>query len=155
MEVCSRLRTSVSCPGSFLPCSPPVGQWNCVCLGDECWEKVSGLPHAAGTLAIGLVMISPDLIVQTTVYLPSVLTALLLKLNGHMLLVTVTVSGKLQTLHFQHFLLLSANYSGETGKGYLPAALSCLDPLSYTSALHFQRVLSEHNVGGFFPLVTF
>lgn len=100
-------------------------------------------------------MTSSDLIVQTTVYLPSVFTELLLKLNRHMLFVTVTVSGKLQTLHSPHFLLLSKNCSGETGKGYLPVALSCLDLLSYASALHFQRVLSEHNVIFFFPLVTF
>jgi len=35
--------------------------------------------------------------------------------------------------------------------------LRCLAwiPFSYASALHFQRVLSEHNVNSFFPLVTF
>lgn len=53
----------------------------------------------------------------------------------------VTVSGKLQTLHFQHYLLLFTNYCGETGKGYLPSALSCLDLLSYTSDLHFQSFI--------------
>lgn len=107
-------------------------------------------------MALGSGLISPDLIVQTTAYFPSAFTKLSLKLNGHMLFVTVTVSRKLQALHFQHFLLLSKNRSGETGKGYLPVALSCLDPLSYTAALHFQRVLSEHNVIFlFFPLVTF
>lgn len=95
-------------------------------------------------------MISPDLIVSTTVYLPSVFTELSLKLNRHMLFVTVMMSGKLQTLNFRHFLLLSKNCSGETGKGYRPVALSCLDPLSYASALHLQRLLSEPDVNFFF-----
>lgn len=91
-------------------------------------------------------MIAPDLIVQTTIYLPSACTELSLKLNRHMFFVTVMVSAKLQALHFQHFLLLSKNCSGETGRGYLPVVLSCWDLLSYTSALHIQGVLSECNV---------
>lgn len=77
------------------------------------------LSHSALTLAEGLVMIAPDLIVQTTIYLPSVCTELLFKLNRHMLFVTVTMSAKLQALHFQHFLLMSKNYFGETGRSYL------------------------------------
>lgn len=77
------------------------------------------LSHSALTLAEGLVMIAPDLIVQTSIYLPSLYTELLFKLNRHMLFVTVTVSAKLQALHFQHFLLLSQKYSGETGRSYL------------------------------------
>lgn len=101
-------------------------------------------------------MIAPDIIAQTPIYLPPVCSELSFKLNRQMFFVTVTVSAKLQALHFQHFLLLSKNYSGETGRGYLPVALSCLDLLSYTSALHIQGVLSEHNViFFFFPLVTF
>lgn len=47
------------------------------------------------------------------------------------------------------------NYSGETGRGYLPVVLSCLDLLSYTSALHIQRVLSECNVIFFFLWLLF
>lgn len=95
-------------------------------------------------------MIAPDLIAQTPIYLPPVCSELSFKLNRQMFFVTVTVSAKLQALHFQHFLLLSKNYSGETGRGYLPVALSCLDLLSYTSALHIQGVLSEYNVIFFF-----
>lgn len=77
------------------------------------------LSHSALTLAEGLVMIAPDLIVQTTIYLPSVCTELLFKLNRHMLFVTVTVSAKLQALYFQHFFLLSKNCCEETGRSYL------------------------------------
>lgn len=112
------------------------------------------LSHSAKALAEGLVMIAPDLIVWTTIYLPSVCTELSFKLKRHMLFVTVTVSAKLQALHFQHFLLLSKTYSRETGRGYLPVTLSCLDLLSYTSALQIQGVLTQSNVI-FFPLVTF
>lgn len=83
-----------------------------VLRGAEC------LSDSALTLAEGLVMIAPNLIVQTTIYLPSVCIELLFKLNRYMLFVTVTVS-KLQALHFQHVLLLSKKYSGQTGRSYL------------------------------------
>lgn len=77
------------------------------------------LSYSALTVAEGLAMIAPDLIVQTTIYLPSVCTELSFKQNRHMLFVTVMVSAKLQALHFQHFLLLSKNWSGEIGRSYL------------------------------------
>lgn len=99
-------------------------------------------------------MIAPDLIVQTTIYLPSVYTELSFKLNRHMFFVTVMVSAKLQALNFQHFLLLSKNYSGETGREtcqlyYLAwIFLVTLQPFIfrefYLSVMQF-----------FFPLVTF
>lgn len=99
-----------------------VVQGNCIhpkMLRRGVLREAECLSHSALTLAEGLVMIAPDLIVQTSIYLPSVCTELSFKLNRHMLSVTVTVSAKLQALHFQHFLSLSKNYSGGTGRSYL------------------------------------